>query len=131
MVATQFINDLRQTNSFVLKLKLRPTYIHINDHEKSFSLSLEGFDESKKSLEECDVVLTSENLLFCFENPYGLDTTQVNGRMLKPKHGHYSNFYNFFRINQLKSRGENPNNIGFLLQVINRKVLNYLGLYKF
>lgn len=127
--ANKFIQDLNSTNSFLLKRKLIPTNIYISDYKASYELSLNGFKESDKEESSCDVSLGSESLLFCFKYPYGLDTTQINGRMLRPKVGKYMNFYNFFRINQLKSRGINPSSFGYLSGVLIRKVLLKLGLY--
>ncbi len=127
--AHKFVEDLNKNNSFLLKRKLVPTHIYISDFDASYDLSLEGFKKSNIQESDCDVVLGSESLLFCFKYPYGLDTTQINGRMLRPKEGKYMNFYNFFRINQLKSRGINPSSMSYLSGVIIRKVLLKLGLY--
>ena len=128
--ASSFIKDLNEENSALLKRKLVPSYIYISDYKEAFRLSLHGFEKLNKTESTCDVSLTSENLLFCFQHPYGLDTTQINGRMLKPKEGKYVNFYNFFRVNQLKSRGINPNSIKYLLGVLVRKILIKTGLQK-
>lgn len=124
--AKKFIQDLNETNSWWIKKFLKPTYIFLRDYNTAYILSLNEFKEIDKDEDYCDVSLTSENLLFCFKYPYGLDTTQINGRMLKPKYGNYKNFYNLFRINQLKSRGINPNSISYILTFIKRKLFaNY------
>ncbi|MBL4708922.1 MAG: hypothetical protein JKY48_10845 [Flavobacteriales bacterium] len=44
---------------------------------------------------------------------YGLDTTQIIGRLQKPKNGIYNNFYNFFRIDQQKNREHKINLMHF------------------
>jgi hypothetical protein len=51
--------------------------------------------------------------------------------MQKPENGNYKNFYNIFRINQLISRGINPNGFSYLSSVITRKLLVKLHLYKY
>ncbi|MCS7075476.1 MAG: MBL fold metallo-hydrolase [Bacteroidia bacterium] len=124
--ASVFIEDMNRNNSWLLKMILKPTYIFVKDYNKTYSLSLKGFTEVKIDAEKCDVSLTSENLLFCFKYPYGIDTTQINGRMQKPRQGNYKRFYNLFRVNQLKSRGIDPNSMFYLLGVLRRRLFpNY------
>ncbi|MCE3278818.1 MAG: hypothetical protein K0S44_1009 [Bacteroidetes bacterium] len=127
--AQHFIEELSKNNMFYLKWSLKPCRIYIKDHAKAFKLDLNSFSEIPLQEEDCDVSITSENLSFCFSFPYGLDTTQINGRLRKPKKGNYSNFYNFFRIDQLKSRGINPNSPAYLFSAMKRKILNKLGFY--
>jgi UDP-MurNAc hydroxylase len=128
--AADFLTELNKNNSFHLKSSLKPALIFLRDYNKAFSLSLGGFTESNSPEESCDVSSTSENLSFCFLYPYGLDTTQINGRLTKPVKGNYTRFYNFFRINQLKSRGIDPNRFTYLIAAVKRKILFKLGLYK-
>lgn len=123
-----FIDELNEHNVFYLKLILRPANVFVKDLGKAYRLSLHGFDPVDLAEENCDVSMTSENLQFCFRFPYGLDTTQINGRLRKPKNGHYLNFYSFFRINQHKSRGVDPNSPAFLSLAIWRKILYKLGV---
>lgn len=110
--ARDFVTELRDHNSAILKFYLRDAHIFLWDHNKSFRLSLtQGLVPGSKDEDQCDVSLSSESFLFCIKFPYGMDTTQINGRLQKPPAGNYSRFYNFFRINHLKSRGIklNPN----------------------
>jgi len=119
-----FVNDLNHHNSLVLKMYLRDVHIFLWDLNQSYRLSLdEGLVPTYKSEEECDVSLSSESLLFCIKFPYGLDTTQINGRLQKPKAGNYSRFYNFFRINQLKSRGIKLNTNYLVGSVVNKALV--------
>jgi UDP-MurNAc hydroxylase len=127
--AAAFLTELNKNNFFHLKYTLKPALIFLKDHGRTFVLSLTGFKETEAVEEISDVSITSENLSFCFLYPYGLDTTQINGRLKKPPKGKYSRFYNFFRINQLKSRGTDPNNVSYLLAAAKRKVLQKFGLY--
>ncbi|HWY37103.1 MAG TPA: MBL fold metallo-hydrolase [Bacteroidia bacterium] len=129
-IAEAFGSELKRSNNFYLKLSLKPAFIYVPDYKKSFFLTLEGLKEVSRSKDDCDVLLSSENLLFCFQYPFGLDTTQINGRLQKPTRGNYSNFYNYFRINQLKSRGTDPNRLSYLFSAVTRKISARLGLYK-
>ena len=100
------------------------------DYNKTFELSLKGgLTEHSYDYNSCDVSMSSESLMFCLKFPYGLDTTQINGRMQKPRGGHYANFYNMFRIDQQKSRGQEMT-LSYLAGVATRKVMGKLGLYK-
>lgn len=129
-LATSFCNNLKTTNPFWVKYILKPTFIHIHDLNKFFELNLEnGLIEKEIEYNSCDVSLSSESLAFCFKFPYGLDTTQINGRIQKPKNGTYVRFYNFFRIDQQKSRGQNLT-IGYVVGSITRKVKIKMGIMK-
>jgi UDP-MurNAc hydroxylase len=129
--AENLIKDINTHNRFYVKQLLKPAHIFVTDYNKAYSLSLTGFKEISLPQEQCDVSLGSESLDFCLLYPYGLDTTQISGRMTKPKKGNYTNFYNFFRINQLKSRGEDPNAISYLVGAAYRKVKNKLGIHEY
>jgi L-ascorbate metabolism protein UlaG (beta-lactamase superfamily) len=125
-----FLEDMNKNNGTLLKSKLQATNIYLWDHNKSFELSLNEIKEIQLDQEQCDIKMGAESLLFCIKFPYGIDTTQINGRMNKPVNGNYAKFYNFFRVNQLKSRGDDPNNLSFLFGVVYRKVLNKIRLLK-
>ena len=78
---------------------------------------------------KCDCSLSSESLSFNFKFPYGNDTLGINGRYQRPPSGNYSRFYNFFRYNQLASRGI-PIDLKFFADMTYRKVLVKAGLKK-
>ncbi len=129
--ATAFVDNLKKTNTFLLTAMLRPTHVHLMDYNKTFELSLNGgLAEHSYDYNTCDVSMSSESLLFCLKFPYGLDTTQINGRMQKPRGGNYANFYNLFRIDQQKSRGQEMT-LSYLAGVATRKVMAKLGLFKY
>jgi UDP-MurNAc hydroxylase len=128
--ADDFLHELNKNNSFYLKSTLKPCRIFIKDYGEGYELSLKGLIPTEITEDFCDVSITSENLSFCFLYPYGLDTTQINGRLRKPEKGNYTRFYNFFRINQLKSRGIDPNQLSYLFSAVKRKILQKAGLYK-
>jgi L-ascorbate metabolism protein UlaG (beta-lactamase superfamily) len=114
---------LARTNLF-LRLYLRPSRVHCHDLGKTYELSVRrGLRAGSFVPEGCDVSLSSESLLFCLKFPYGLDTTQINGRMQKPPLGNYRRFYNLFRIMQQESRGKKTNLL-YLLAVLRRKALS-------
>ena len=127
-VAKEFVNDLRKNNSPILKMYLRDCFIHLWDLRQSYRLSLkDGLILDSRPESGCDVSLSSESLLFCINFPYGLDTTQINGRLQKPRAGNYTRFYNFFRVNHLKSRGIKLN-LDYLLGSVFNKFLVRLKL---
>lgn len=129
--AATFIDNLNRTNNLIVKSVLKEARIFLIDYQKSFSLSLkEKLKEVTLDYRECDVALSSESLLFCLKFPYGTDTTQINGRLQKPENGNYTRFYNLFRIDQQKSRGQEMS-VSYLLAAGVRKVLKKLGLKKF
>jgi UDP-MurNAc hydroxylase len=126
--ADAFVDNLNKTNNLIVKSILKDTKIHLWDYDKTYSFSRKGsLEEKQYAPEECDVALSSESFAYCLKFPYGLDTTQINGRMQKPKGGHYQRFYNFFRIDQQKSRGQEMT-VGYLVGAALRKVKAKLGL---
>ncbi|MFM2285455.1 MAG: hypothetical protein RLZZ543_952 [Bacteroidota bacterium] len=127
--ADVFINNLNSTNNFIIKSIIKPTHIHIHDFNKTYTLSLaNSLVEETIPYEQCDVSMSSESLAFCMKFPYGLDTTQINGRLQKPKGGNYTRFYNMFRVDQQKSRGQEMT-VSYLAGAAIRKVLVKLGVY--
>ncbi len=128
--ADTFVKNLRENHGLLPRLILRPTFIHLSDLNRSFRLSLSsGLEDSTYGVADCDVSLASESLAFCFSHPYGLDTTQINGRLQKPKGGHYSRFFNFFRIDQQKSRGQDFT-FSYLIGVAIRRLKVKLGIVR-
>jgi hypothetical protein len=128
--ADTFISNLNSTNNFIIKSIIKPTHIHIHDFNKTYTLSLaNGLVEETIPYEQCDVSMSSESLAFCMKFPYGLDTTQINGRLQKPKGGNYTRFYNMFRVDQQKSRGQEMT-VSYLAGAAIRKVLVKMGLYQ-
>ena len=125
-----FIEEINDHNAFYLIAFLKSTTVYLLDLNKSIRISTSGVTVTDIDYEKCDAAMWSDSLAFCFKFPYGLDTTQINGRLRKPAKGNYHNFYNFFRINHLKNRGENPNNISYLSFSVWRKVLTRLRLHE-
>jgi len=88
-----------------------------------------GLSEIDLNCEECDASLSSESLLFNFKFPWGNDTLGINGRYQRPKKGNYSRFYNFFRYDQLASRGIKVG-FSYFSKMAMRKLLVKAGLQK-
>lgn len=127
--AFSFIQNMKKDFGIWCQL-LSPTHIWLSDYQSSYELSLRhGLKPIENIEEHCDVSLSSESLLFNFKFPWGNDTLGINGRYQRPNGGNYSRFYNFFRYNQLKSRGIV---IGFAYfgGMSIRKVLVKIGLQK-
>ena len=109
---------------------LKPCTIWLSDKGKAYRLSLEkGLKPIELNESQCDASLSSESLLFNFKFPWGNDTLGINGRYQRPSGGNYSRFYNFFRYNQLKSRGIKIG-LGYFSGMAMRKVLVKAGLQK-
>lgn len=127
--AKNFVVNLERNFKIWTKL-LTPTNIWITDYNKSFQMSLEkGLSEIDLNCEECDASLSSESLLFNFKFPWGNDTLGINGRYQRPKKGNYSRFYNFFRYDQLASRGIKVG-FSYFSKMAMRKLLVKAGLQK-
>lgn len=127
--SAKFVEEMKTKFGVWTKL-LKPTYIYLTDYKKSFVLNMDkGLAEYKISEENCDCSLSSESLSFNFKFPYGNDTLGINGRYQRPEGGNYTRFYNFFRYNQLDSRGISIN-LSFFADMAFRKVLVKAGLKK-
>jgi hypothetical protein len=124
-----FIENLKVDFGVWTKL-LSPTNIWVTDYNRAYELSLEkGLVPTEKVENLCDASLSAESLVFNFKFPWGNDTLGINGRYQRPKGGNYSRFYNFFRYNQLKSRGIKVG-LGYFTGMAIRKVLVKAGLQK-
>jgi L-ascorbate metabolism protein UlaG (beta-lactamase superfamily) len=123
-LAVVYLNHLKNENGWIVKQLIKffkTTYIHLSDHEKTFRLTSNSLEETERKYDDCDISLSSDSLAFCFRFPYGIDTLGVNGRYQRPKNGKYTNFYNLFRIEHLKSRGVEVN-FTYLAGAIARKI---------
>jgi hypothetical protein len=123
-LASTYLYKLKNENGWVVKLLLRflkNTTIYLTDYQQSFKLTLHGLQEITSTYDTCDIALASDSLAFCFRFPYGIDTLGVNGRFQKPLKGNYTNFYNVFRIEHLKSRDVKVD-ASYLLGVVVRKI---------
>ncbi|MEO8358624.1 MAG: MBL fold metallo-hydrolase [Vicinamibacteria bacterium] len=124
-----FVQKLRKNYSPYVNF-LRPSKIFLTDYGTAFELTINGGLEAKGyQREACDIALSSESLAFCFKFAWGNDTLGINGRYERPAGGTYSNFYNFFRFDQLKSRGIQPG-FRYFSGMVARKVLVMAGLQK-
>jgi hypothetical protein len=124
-----FIDNLKVDYGIWTKF-LSLSKIWITDFNHAYELSLESGLKPIDSLEEnCDASLSAESLVFNFKFPWGNDTLGINGRYQRPKGGNYSRFYNFFRYNQLRSRGINVG-VRYFSGMAFRKVLVKAGLQK-
>jgi len=127
--AKNFVANLGRNYKIWAKL-LTPTNIWITDYNKAFQLSLEkGLSDIHVKMEDCDASLSSESLIFNFKFPWGNDTLGINGRYQRPKNGDYSRFYNFFRYDQLASRGIKVG-FGYFSKMAIRRILVKAGLQK-
>jgi UDP-MurNAc hydroxylase len=128
--ARRFTEELARSSNAVLRGLLADAKVHLRDHGLTFTLSLaSGLAEAAHDPEACDVSLGSESLLLCLRAPWGLDTTQISGRLRKPPRGRYARFYNYFRPGQLRSRGQDMD-LAYLAGAASRKLLVRLGLYE-
>lgn len=127
--ADEFVKAMSKKFGVWTKL-LKPALIYVTDYKQAFELSMNGgLQPISLDRNKCDCSLSSESLSFNFKFPYGNDTLGINGRYQRPPGGNYSRFYNFFRYNQLESRGI-PINLAFFADMTFRKVLVKAGLKK-
>ena len=127
--AAKFVGDMKKKFGMWTGL-LKPCNVFITDYNKSFTLSMDrGLIECDLNEGKCDCSLSSESLAYNFKFPWGNDSLGINGRYQRPPGGNYSRFYNFFRYNQLESRGIQIN-LGFFADMALRKVLVKAGLKK-
>jgi L-ascorbate metabolism protein UlaG (beta-lactamase superfamily) len=127
--AGKFVNEMKRKFGFWTSL-LKPCHVYITDYGKSLTLSMKhGLSSASLSEDDCDCSLSSESLAYNFKFPWGNDSLGINGRYQRPVGGNYSRFYNFFRYNQLESRGIQIN-LGFFTDMALRKILVRAGLKK-
>ena len=128
--ANSFVGKLRQNFGIWSRL-LKPAKIFVTDYQKAFILDLNNGMTTASDISEiqCDASLSSESLAFNFKFPWGNDTLGINGRYQRPEEGNYSRFYNFFRYDQLASRGIKIG-LGYLIRMLARRLMVKVGLQK-
>jgi len=128
-MASTFVSKLKSKYGVWVNL-LKPTEIFLTDYNASYTLSLnEGLKLSDVEQKKCDVSLSSESLMYNFKFAWGNDTLGINGRYQRPSEGNYTRFYNFFRYDQLDSRGTKIN-LMFFINMAFRRVMVKTGLQK-
>ena len=106
-LATKYVARISSKNGWVIKQKLKnPALIYLTDDQKTFQLTLEGLKEIVVPSNECDIVLTSAALAYCFKFEWGGATLTVNGRFEKPKKGNFTHIENYFYIANLNNMGK-------------------------
>ena len=115
--------------NIIEKLK---TNIYLTDYNKTFTLSgAKGLIEVKLKYDECDIAISSEPLLYWFQNLWGAGTLNVNGRFQIPKQGNYYNFRSFITISSaLNRKDEFPFKTPPLPARIKRKIKHLLTKLK-
>lgn len=127
--AEDFVNNMKRDFGIWTKL-LSPSRIYLSDLKKAYELNMRsGMKPINVEEQDCDCSLSGESLLYNFKFPWGNDTLGINGRYQRPKGGNYSRFYNFFRYNQLKSRGIKPG-LSYFSGMALRRLLVKAGLQK-
>jgi len=101
-----YIKDLKKNNTKWINIFLKPSYIFIEDHKYSYKLSLNGFELSDKTHENCDISMSSDSLKYCFKFLWGGSTTRINGRYQVPKYGKFYNWKLYFQTSELNNHGE-------------------------
>jgi len=123
----KFVENLKKNYGVYASL-LKPAKVYLTDYDESFELSLNGgISKTNFKKDDCDIGLSSESLVYCFSVPWGNDTLGINGRYFRPVKGTYSRFYNFFRFDQLASRGIHPG-FNYFSRMFIRRVLIKMGL---
>jgi len=106
--ARAYVEKLRR--SPWARLLLRPAHVYLWDLQRGYRLDLRGMTETDRLERDCDAALSAESLLYCFRFAWGQDTLAVSGRLHKPRGAkRYVLFYNYFRFEQLRSRGVEVN----------------------
>jgi len=75
---------IAKNNGFLLKF-LPTAHIWVRDHQKAYRFSLRGLFPIDAAISDCDVIVGSEGLAYCFRFLWGGDTLNINGRFEKGK----------------------------------------------
>ena len=82
-----------------------PIRVHLSDISKTFKIDIVRNQIIEQSLNDSDIILTSEQLNFIFQNSFGFDTLTVNGCFEESSENGFSKVAKTLSI-------ENLNNIG-------------------
>lgn len=109
----------------LLRLRVEPANIHVQDHGRSYALDLSGLRATERAAEACDISLSSESLLYCFTSSWGSDALEVNSRFRcpSPDPRQRSEFFKFFEPARRRSMGYAPLTWRSLLGAVQRALL--------
>ncbi len=108
-----------------LLLRLEPAHLHLSDQSVSYRMDLrQGLRPSDRAADDCDIILSSDSLAYCFRRDWGSETLEVNGRFRVPSIDvdRYT-FHNYFSPLRRQSFGYAPLKWGPLLRAAARKIL--------
>lgn len=106
LLAQGFLKKLRDNNNPILIFFFPTAYIFIRDIDTAFAFSARrGLIQLKRRPEECDIILGSSGLAYCFKFQWGGDTLNINGRFEKPPGGKFWHFRIYFAASSLNNVG--------------------------
>ena len=120
---TVFNKQFSIKSLFFIRKKFQKTRIYISDYNKSYIIHLQkGLLESLHQKNECDVILSSEVLLYCLEFSDGIERLSQYGRICATERKRAYKFYNLFKIRFLYFRNQ-PLTMRILLQILTNKFI--------
>jgi len=121
---TDFTHRFNTKNSFFIRNKFQKIRVYISDYNKSYIIHLQkGLLESSHQKNECDVVLSSEVLLYCLQFSDGIEKLSQYGRIHPTERKRVYKFYNLFKINILNIKNK-PLTMQTFFQVLSNKLIN-------
>jgi hypothetical protein len=79
--------------------RMEPTYIFINDHQRSYSYALQaGLRPADLPREQCDIAMASDSLALSFRLAWGAETLYINGRFERLPNLRYYRFFTVFFV---------------------------------
>ena len=110
--SNKYKNDLKKRNwIFPLKILkyfgyLRETKIYLTDHKKSLAFSFSsGISFEDFPIKDSDIQLSSESLLYCLNNLWGVGTLAINARFTTSQNGSLRFFYRNFALSSENNAG--------------------------
>lgn len=125
--ANIYVERMRSNNSFIGPFRVGKISIFLDDHKRSFEFSLEdGLKSADIVPQDCDIIITSDSLLFWFKHDWGGATIYISGRMQAPDVQRYRKVYEYFYIGNMNNRGDSYP-LDDILRRIRRRVDLYAG----
>jgi UDP-MurNAc hydroxylase len=90
----------------VLRMRPRPAYIWVRDHETAYAFDLiSGLYPCECPRADCDIDLGADSLQYAFRFLWGGETLQVNGRFSEGHPGGYKRLFGYLWLALDKNRG--------------------------
>lgn len=105
--AIKYAERLKAINNTFRLNAYKPMNIYLKDHDAVYTFSFRNALSQNSTLTKdyADIIMSSQNLKFCFDFEWAYDSIQVAGTYEKTEHGNFKNYEEYHWVSTLNNKG--------------------------